>query len=134
MEIFCLEEFKTIFEKLISKKSYVALKDEIIDYFFDKTSAELQSGTRLNNSAVTPYIKKRLCGSGGFRAYFLLLIKDEKLYLMFVHPKTGSMGSENIDDKSKAYLYKEVLRCIKANDLYRLELNEDRTELIFSKM
>jgi hypothetical protein len=37
-----------------------------------------------------------------------LIIKDEKLYLMFVHPKTGALGSENITDESKAYLYKKV--------------------------
>ncbi len=84
---------------------------------------ELCSGTRLNNSDETPYIKKRLSGRGGFRVYFLLIMKDERLYFMFVHPKTGSLGAENINDESKAYLYKKILNCIKSGDLYKVEIN-----------
>ncbi len=91
------------------------------------------SGTRLNNSNETPYIKKRINGRGGFRFYFLLIIKDENLYLMFVHPKTGSLGYENITDKSKAYLYKKILECIKTKDLLELTLNSEKTNIIFKK-
>lgn len=50
MQIFCINEFKVEFEKLISKKQYLSLGKEIIDYFFNKNSNELLSGTRLNNS------------------------------------------------------------------------------------
>lgn len=134
MEIYSLEDFKVEFEKLISKKSYVNFQQEIIDYFFTKNVSELCSGTRLNNSDSYPYIKKRLGGRGGFRCYFLLIIKDEKLYLMYAHPKTGSMGSDNITDESKTYLYKKVLKCIKSNELYQLKLSESRDEIIFSKV
>src|SRR3989304_5483232 len=95
--------------------------------------SELCSGTRLNNSNHTPYIKKRIGGSGGYRFYFLLIIKDESLYLMFVHPKTGSMGAENIKNDSKVYLYKKILKCIKNDDLFSLELSENNTNIIFKK-
>lgn len=74
MEIFCLEDFKVEFEKLSSKKSYNSLEQDIIDYFFNKSFQQLCSGTRLNNSEKTPYIKKRLKGRGGFRFYFLLIL------------------------------------------------------------
>lgn len=134
MEIFCLEVFKEEYEKLISKKNYVIVKQKIIDYFFDKSIDDLLSGTRLNNSNITPYIKKRLGGRGGFRIYFLLLIKDECLYLMFLHPKTGSMGAETIDDDSKAYLYKKVLASIKNKDLFSLTLDETKSNIIFSRV
>jgi hypothetical protein len=66
MEIFCIDEFKAEFEKLVSKKAYRLIEQEIIDYFFSKSDDELCSGTRLNNSVTTPYIKKRLNGRGGF--------------------------------------------------------------------
>lgn len=95
------------------KNSYSSIEKDIIEYFFNKDIQELTSGTRLNNSDITRYIKKRLKGSGGFRVYFLLIIKEEKLYLMFLHPKTGSLGYENITDQSKALLYKKVLEGIK---------------------
>jgi hypothetical protein len=50
---------------------------------------------------------------------------------MFLHPKTGSLGYENITDDSKALLYKKVLECIKANDLY--EVCVENKKLIFKK-
>lgn len=133
MRIFCLDDFKVEFEKLNSKKSYRDLQKEIINYFFDKSVEDLKSGTRLNNDDKIPYIKKRLRGSGGYRCYFLLVIKDECLYLMYVHPKTGSSGSSNITDESKAYLYKKVHKSIQDSDLYELRLNDEKKEIIFSK-
>ncbi len=120
MTIFCIEDFKIQFEKLKKKNSYSSIEDDIIEYFFDKKIQDLTSGTRLNNSDDTPYIKKRLNGSGGFRIYFLLIIKKKKIYLMFLHPKTGSLGYDNINDESKALLYKKVLECIKENNLYKV--------------
>jgi hypothetical protein len=131
MTILCLEDFKIQFEKLKKKNSYLSIEKDIIDYFFEKEVNELISGTRLNNSAETPYIKKRINGSGGFRVYFLLVIKDEKLYLMFLHPKTGSMGYDNISDELKYLLYKKVLENILNNELYILSVDENR--IIFTK-
>jgi len=120
MEIFCIEEFKVQFEKLKKNRSYSTIEKDIISYFFDTNIIALTSGTRLNNSDETPYIKKRLGGSGGYRLYFLLVIKNSNVYLMFLHPKTGSLGYDNITDESKAMLYKKVLASIKLNDLYKL--------------
>ena len=133
MNIFCLDDFKAEFEKLTSKKSYNDLEQVIINYFFNRSEIELCSGIRLNNSEETPYIKKRLKGRGGYRVYFLLVIRQGNVYLMFVHPKTGSDGSENITDESKAFLYKKVLKCIKSNDLYHLTINDSLDTLNFKK-
>lgn len=134
MRIFCLEDFKVEFDKLMSKKSYQSIEKEIISYFFNKSAQELCSGVRLNQSIDKPYIKKRLKGRGGFRVYFLLLVKDSNVYLMFVHPKTGTYGSSNITDESKSYLYKKILEAIKKNDLYTLKLNENKKKIIFNKI
>lgn len=134
MKIYCLEDFKVEFEKLSSKKSYRDLQKEIIDYFFNKSVEDLKSGTRLNNNDDVPYIKKRLQGSGGYRCYYLLIIKERCIYLMFVHPKTGSIGSSNITDESKTYLYKKVHKSIQNSNLYELSLNEAKSKIIFSKI
>lgn len=133
MQIFCIKEFKTEFEKLILKKQYSILKKEIIEYFFNKNFTEVISGTRLNNSDKTPYIKKRLRGKGGFRLYFLALLKNDNIYLMFVHPKTGPYGASNIKDELKALLYKKVLEAIKNNNLFTIKLSDNRKELVFEK-
>lgn len=134
MKIFCLEDFKVEFEKLKSKNSYNSIENDIIEYFFNKTIEKLSSGVRLNNSSTTPYIKKRINGRGGFRIYFLIIIKNESLFLMFVHPKTGSLGYENITDESKAYLYKKVLKCIVENELFELTLNSETNIIVFNKI
>ncbi len=134
MNIYCLAEFKVEFEKLKSKNSYNSIEGDIIDYFFGKSVQELCSGSRLNNSIDTPYIKKRINGKGGFRFYFLLIIRDESVFLMFVHPKTGSLGYENITDDSKAYLYKKVLECIKTKEYLELTLNSEMTKIVFKKV
>ena len=133
MNLYCIEDFKIEFEKLKSKKSYSTIEQEIVEYFFGKSSEEISSGVRLNHSIDAPYIKKRLGGSGGFRIYFLLLIKGESIYLMFIHPKTGPMGTDNITDESKAYLYKKVLESIKSNDLYKMTLNKEGMKVTFEK-
>jgi hypothetical protein len=134
MELYCLEDFKVEYDKLKSKKSYKTIEQEIINYFFGKSTEQLYSGVRLNHSIDVPYIKKRLGGRGGFRVYFLLVIKNDSLYLMFVHPKTGSQGSDNLTDESKAYLYKKVLECIQSEDLYKLSLEESQKEIKFDKL
>jgi hypothetical protein len=115
----------------LGKKSYKTIEKDMTDYFFEKDIDELCSGTRLNNSDECPYIKKRLKGSGGFRLYYYIIIKNDCLYLMFVHPKTGSLGSSNITDELKANIYKDVLESIKNNDLYLLSKVENK--LTFTK-
>ena len=131
MNIYCLKGFKEEFNKLNRKKSYRNLEEEIINYFFNKPVSKLLSGTRLNNSSDTPYIKKRLKGKGGFRFYFLIIIKDKNLYLMFVHPKSGTYGADNITDESKSSLYKEVLEAIKTKNLLSLTLSQDGNKIVF---
>lgn len=78
MTILCIEDFKVQFEKLKKKNSYSSIEKDIIECFFDKEIQQVSSGTRLNISDDIPYIKKRLNGSGGFRIYFLLVIKNGK--------------------------------------------------------
>ena len=56
MEIFCLEDFKVEFDKLLKKKHYRTLERDTIEYFFEKSIEDLHSGTRLNNSETAPYI------------------------------------------------------------------------------
>lgn len=134
MNIYCIERFKTELKKLSSKKAYRSLEKDLINHFFNKSIKDLCSGTRLNNSDQTPYIKKRLNGSSGFRCYFLLIIKSESLYLMYVHPKTGPDGSSNITNESKSAIYKEVLLAIQSDDLYQLSLNDKKNKIQFNKL
>ncbi len=133
MNVYCIEEFINEFNAIRSKRNYSDLENEIISYFIGKSINDVKSGTRLNNSDTSPYIKKRLGGSGGYRVYYLLIIKDDNLYLMFVHPKTGPKGSPNISDDYKPIIYKNTLAAIKSNSLYSVTCNVENTKLIFTK-
>jgi len=134
MIVYAITEFKEEYEKLKKHKSYKNLEKEIINYFFiDKGISDIQSGTRLNNDDLRPYVKKRLAGKGGYRMYFFILIKDENVYLIYVHPKTGKFGVDNIDDDSKALLYKRVLESIQDEDLWSVTHDKRNDELVFTK-
>ncbi|HTK22140.1 MAG TPA: hypothetical protein VL442_21625 [Mucilaginibacter sp.] len=133
MEIYSLPLFKEEYEKLIKKNSYKNLTEELFNYFHGKEVSEVLSGTRLNHSKDEPYIKKRLSGSGGYRVYYLVIIKNQKAYLMFIHPKTGSLGSDDITDESKAKIYKDILEAIKSNQLYKVSLTKDHITFEYIK-
>ena len=133
MHLYCLADFKEAVGSLAKRKAYATVEQTIIEHFCGKTVEQVRSGTVLNNSDAVPYLKKRLEGSGGFRVYFLLLIKNDCLYLMYVHPKTGPAGSENITDEAKKAFYKKVLACIKAdNGLYHVAADATGRKLLFS--
>lgn len=134
MKIYCLPDFKEKFDNLSKKKPYKTLEDDLMAYFFEKDIEHLKSGVRLNFSEKEPYIKKRLEGRGGYRVYYLLITKLEAVYLMFVHPKTGPDGADNITDESKAKIYKDVLECIRTNNLFELTLNEIKTKIQFKRL
>lgn len=126
--------FKSQIELLKRKNSYREIEKIVIDYIFDKASEDLKSGTCLNNNLQIPFIKKRLGGSGGYRIYYLLKPKDKKLYLMFIHPKTGPYGSPNLTDEGKTEIYKEVANAIDKNNLYEVTCSENKSTLIFTKL
>lgn len=125
MEIYCLEEFKTEYDKLKKNNSYKDLEKNIINFFFGKHQDDFfKTGTLMNGSHEIPFIKMRIKGSGGWRFYYLLIINKGKLYLMFLHPKTGSSGASNITSAFAKSIYNTVLKEITANNLYTLSVAE----------
>lgn len=130
MEIFCTENFKSQFERLVKNSSYSTLSQDLIDFFFSDKRNKL-GGTRLNGHAKDPFLKKRLNGSGGFRAYYYIVIKNDCLYLAFVHPKTGKYGMENISDEYKRQLAKEVLEAIKSGNVYSVQVDGSKSHILF---
>ena len=131
MRIFCTVEFEKIFKKLSKKNAYRDLEKEIVDYFFAE-KIDFSGGKRLGGHAENPYIKKRLGGSGGYRTYFYVIVKDDNIYLMFLHPKTGPDGSPNITDDAKTQLLKDLISDIKLGSLLLVTRHETKKQLIFN--
>ncbi len=132
INVFCIPEFESEFQKLRKNNSYGSLEADIRDYFFVENIQDVQSGSRLNGANEPAYIKKRLEGRGGFRVYFLLTIFGNTVHLMFVHPKTGKDGFDNITREYQAELYKRVLECRNSNDLFKITV--DNGKLVFKHL
>lgn len=132
MTVFCISQFKDEFDKLSTKKAYSDLEANIVDYFFNTTIDAIKTGDLLNNSKDAPYIKKRLSGSGGYRIYYLVIVKDDNVYLMNVMPKTGPNGAANFKADYIKKLYKIVIECIKNKDLYEVTLCAKGVSLVFT--
>lgn len=131
MKIFSTQEFKSEFEKLMRKNSYKYLSDEIISSYFDKNIQDCLDGTKLNGHSPNPFIKKRLGGSGGARLYLFAVITNESIYFSFIHPKSGSLGYENVTNAKKTQLLNNVVNCIQNNELYEVSHCEKKQNLIF---
>lgn len=133
MLYYCIQEFKEAIDKLKKNNSYRDIEREVSRFLFieNASSDDFRTGTNLNLSLETPFIKKRLKGRGGYRIYFLLIIKDDKLFLVFIHPKTGSFGSENIKHSFKAEIYKKVVDCIENGNYYSVTRNDHTGGLNF---
>lgn len=101
MEIFCTQGFIKEYTKLKKNSSYNDIEQVIIRDIINSNIDSLKLGARLTGTPDMPFMKKRLSGSSGYRIYFLLLIKGDKVYITFIHPKTGSYGGGNMRDMIK---------------------------------
>lgn len=128
MDFDCTPEFKKEFEKLKKNKSYISLVNLLIDFLTDE-DYDFSAGSNLNNNQKTPYIKKRIKGSGGYRLYYYFIIVDNRITLMFIHPKSGSSGFESVSSKKRLQLLEYRETCVKNNDLYMVEPKEN--EIVF---
>ena len=132
MIVYCIEDFKVEFEKLKTKKQYSDLESLIFDFFLDNTLDKIKTGDLLNGSTTAPFLKKRIPNAGGYRVYFLVIVKDEKVYISYVHPKTDPMAGDNITAEHKKYIQKETYSCILGKKLYTLKKCPEKGILLFA--
>lgn len=132
--VFCLKTFEEEFKRLMKKESYNDLEQVLIDFFFSDMSSvdKLRTGRKLNTFPGVDYIKHDLKGRGGFRCYYTLYISDNKVYLMYVHPKKGTQGSENTTKDARSEFFKELTIAKKNNDL--LSMTVENESLVFKEL
>lgn len=120
MRVYCTQEFKSEFDKITKNKAYSTLEKEIVGQYCNTTYEEACTGDALGIFPNVSYLKKRLEGSGGYRVYIVGFVKNDAIYLAFVHPKTGPYGADNITLAKKKLLLKDMLAAIKNNELYSI--------------
>jgi hypothetical protein len=132
MEIYCTVEFKFEFDKLMRKNSYKNLETALVEYFFakDLQIENLKLGRNLIKNNENPFIRNRILGSSGYRCYHYLLIKDNKVYLTYIHPKTGVRGVSNTEKSKNKLLLNNLIDDIKNNNLITVTCVKDN--LVFT--
>lgn len=132
MKVYCTAEFREILEKLSRKKPYSTLMAQVMAQYCNTTYARACTGDPLSVFPNAIYLKKRLEGGGGYRVYVLGIVKDDAIYLVYVHPKTGPDALANVSMEKKKALLKNVLAVIKSKTLHEVAPDpNDPTKLKF---
>ena len=133
MIFYCTEQFKREYEKLIKKKSYRQnLPKVIIKEMFNSTIEQLNArGRKLNlGTREVDFLKIRLGGSSGYRCYYLMVLNGDKVYLGFIHPKSGTYGAPNITAAAEGDIFQDIQNAAINKDFYLVTPGEN--ELYFS--
>ena len=96
MSVYITEEFVSEVSSLLKSTSHQDCEKEIIKHIFNSSLEEikLNGSKRLGGDPnKSPFLRKRIetenAGkSSGYRLYFWLMIEEENVYLLFIHPKT----------------------------------------------
>jgi hypothetical protein len=135
VKIFCTDRVKKDITKLSKKSSYSNLKSLIYEFISKRESIEdWMDGSRIHiGNPNFICVKKRLGGSGGYRMYYLLTIKDEEITVAAIYPKTGSKGGSDLSDYGKTACIGEALDQIIENSRWRIDLNSVDLTIEFKK-
>lgn len=120
MEVYCTTLFQKEFEKICKKKNYPDCHSEFVEYFLKQDFKDIPSGDMLYGPPEMALWKKRLPDSSGYRFYFFASIASECVFLAFVHPKTGPLGTPNVKDQFKKQMHRDVLSEIKEGTLTKV--------------
>lgn len=135
MNLYSTNEAVNTILKLEKKPSHKSIRKLLFDYF-DKEikNSGAFSGKRLNPpSSPYPFVKKRVEGSGGYRIYFYLFIKDSQFVLSAIHPKTSAYSKSTLTVKEIHEAQKSCIKAKNENRLIKIILNTQKTIIEFEK-
>jgi len=94
------------------------------------------SANRLNPNAKNPIVKLRIAYNKGksasYRLYFFAIIKEEKLYLGHLYPKTGAKGQEVLSKKEENEVIKSLLSDVKSGTTKEVYLDITKNKICYS--
>jgi hypothetical protein len=141
MNIFVTEEFISEVKFITKSKSHSDCEFDLIESIYNKSIDEIKNiGTKRLGGLPdkNPFLRKRVGSenktkSEGYRLYFWLLIEDENVFLMFIHPKTGRRSATNITTDKQKELVKTFKNYRDQGKFILTELNKDGKKIVFSK-
>lgn len=134
MSVFITEEFISEVSLLLKNTSHKDCEKEIINNIFNSSLDEIKLNgcKRLGGDPNrSPFLRKRIetenAGkSSGYRLYFWLMIEEENVYLLFIHPKTGRRSGTNLTAEKQKELVKTFISHRKNNLFKEVETQNDR--------
>jgi len=139
MDIFLTTEFVSEVTSILKNNSYADCEDSLIGSIFTQKIDQIKSTgcKRLGGNADSnPFLRKRIeiahAGkSGGYRLYFWLFIKEENVYLLFIHPKAGKKGGENLTVEKQKELVNTFKTCKNNGTFIQVEYDNNQNKIIY---
>lgn len=141
MDVFATEEFISELKSIVKNSSHKECEKTIVSSISNKTFDELKEGSmRLGgNIDLNPFLRKRIGKddsgkSGGYRAYIWLFKKEDCIYLLFIHPKSGGRkAGSNLTNEKQKEIVTNFLKDKKDNKLVALSFCSENKKFIFKK-
>lgn len=141
MTVYLTEEFISEVKLLLKKKSHSDCEVAIIESIYLKTKEEIistGSPKRLGgNPSKSPFIRKRISPpsgskSSGYRLYFWMMIEEDNVYLLFIHPKSGRRSGTNITPQKQKELADTFQQKRNDNSFIKSSINEATSKIIYT--
>jgi len=133
MNIYLSEEFIKLLSNLLKVKAHSNIEKILIESLFNKSLEKLNTGiVRLKgNINDSFFLKKRIAQKGkgkssGYRLYAWLIVVDNNLYLLYIHPKTGKYAQININKEKQAELIETFKQKHTTNEFIKVCLSENK--------
>lgn len=131
MQVFCTFHFYNQITTLQKKNNYANIIADICEYFSNKNIEELHQtkdllvhvpGVYSLNKYRIPNSSTGVGKSGSYRCICACTVKDNKVYLDYIYPKTGSEGIENLTKQTYKNIAKNISSSISESKIYTIDL------------
>jgi len=134
MEIFVTDEFIEEVKSILKANSHSDCEVELINSIFTQSIDVIkQSGCKRlgGDPSKSPFLRKRIESSGtgkssGYRLYFWLMVLEENVYLLYIHPKTGRKSGSNLTTAKQKELVQTFVNSKKNSTFIKVELKKNK--------
>lgn len=134
MDIFVTNEFILEVKSILKTNSHSDCEIELINAIFTKNIEEIkQNGCKRlgGDPNKSPFLRKRIESAGtgksaGYRLYFWLMVIEENIYLLYIHPKTGKKSGSNLKTEKQKELVNTFINSRKDSTFLKVELKNNK--------
>jgi len=130
MDVYLTNEFIKETLTLLKSNSHKDIEQLLIQELFCKKSEDIKgyrlSGDNTNSRFLKVRVSRENEGkSGGYRVYAWIIIKEDNLYLTYIHPKKGRRSQASISNDRIKELIKSFITERRENNFIKVENKDD---------